>query len=544
MATDSENSNGISPSKANKVRNNAKKRARYDNGRKLDTSTSSFDENTSEELLKQKQKNKDLQFIIGKMQGQLDVLTKRIEDLTNVMLDLQNEKKKLVELLEKKSSPNKKQKKAAAVKSATNNIRNKTTHSNTAPPKPNETNNQVKNDGENANEQDNNTLQSTSEHTPLDQADAHTATPVELSGKDEENEIEMKSDDKQSESESDEETDDDTDENNVVDDEGFTVMRNEKNTQKNKRSTKVPPVDIWTDNRAEIQREIQATLPKDSCLFGRVNNGKFRVFTNDAPTRLVLIEFLKKKSITFNTYTPSDEKMVNVLIKGLDHIDDSDAIKDALALKGFEPIKIQKHITGYMRKNNIKSNLWLIVLQPNTDTNELFKIKAIDRAIVKFDFLRKPKVIQCRRCQRFNHSASNCMLPYRCVKCTDDHEPGKCKSVTNKNKFKPKCVNCQGNHTANDAANCDAFKKAIELKTSKTKKVSNKQTNKQTSNSSTKSYATIAKPKQQKVNDRETVNINNFINTQNNMLSEFMSTIQKMQQQFITTFTCKNGQRN
>lgn len=30
-------------------------------------------------------------------------------------------------------------------------------------------------------------------------------------------------------------------------------------------------------------------------------------------------------------------------------------------------------------------------------------------------------------------------------------------------------MNCQGNHTANDAANCPAFKKAIELKDNKQK---------------------------------------------------------------------------
>lgn len=38
------------------------------------------------------------------------------------------------------------------------------------------------------------------------------------------------------------------------------------------------------------------------------------------------------------------EKMINVLIQGLDHIEDSSVIKNALADNGSVPQKIQKHV--------------------------------------------------------------------------------------------------------------------------------------------------------------------------------------------------------
>ncbi|KAI4473877.1 hypothetical protein M0802_015898 [Mischocyttarus mexicanus] len=38
--------------------------------------------------------------------------------------------------------------------------------------------------------------------------------------------------------------------------------------------------------------------------------------------------------------------------------------------------------------------------------------------------------MQCRRCQRFGHSVSNCDLEYRCVKCREEHEPGECKAAS------------------------------------------------------------------------------------------------------------------
>lgn len=205
-------------------------------------------------------------------------------------------------------------------------------------------------------------------------------------------------------------------------------------------------------------------LPRDSCFFSRINNTKFRVIPCNATVRGSLIEFLTERKYQFNTYTPSDEKMVNVIVRGIEHITEENVIIDELSVHGFVPHKVQKYVTGYMRHNKVSSNLWLLTLLPNTDTNELFKMKAIDHAIVKFEFLKKPKIIQCKRCQRLFHSASNCKLPFRCVKCVESHEPGKCK-IDGNNKLKPKCVNCLGEHTANDAKNCQYFKRQLKTKT-------------------------------------------------------------------------------
>lgn len=272
----------------------------------------------------------------------------------------------------------------------------------------------------------------------------------------------------------------------------------ENNTNTIKRSNKIPPVDVWSTNRAEVQRLILSKLPPSSCLFGRINNGKFRIFPRDCQTRQIVIGFLTKRKYQFNTYTPIDEKMINVIIKGLDHIDDPDTVKENLAEHGFVPNKIQKHVTGYMRKNDVKSNLWHIVLQPNTDIKALFAIRVIDNAIVKFEFLKKPKVIQCKRCQRLYHSASNCSLPYRCVKCTKNHEPGQCGSNTDTNKFTPQCVNCNGKHTANDMQKCPFLQKALNNKEQNSKKKSSKSEKKTSSNSqiqSGTSFADIVKKK-------------------------------------------------
>lgn len=527
--------NGNTPLKAKSDRKNANKRGRFDGNRELNISNNSFEGDESEELSKEKEKNRDLQFQFGKMQKQISDLTGEVKKLTKIIEDLQTEKKQLFEMLNKKS-PARNEKKQTRKKKSTS------TQNNTLTQTPRENNIQTARNMNDDNKQDGNST-STSSAQPQ-QTDTNSTQSSELADIEMSENGDIKTPLNASEQSDDHDSESNSSSEELSDYESDNENENKK-THTTKRSHKIPPIDVWTDKRAEIQQKIQAIVPPNSCLFGRINNAKFRVFPSDTSARLKIIDFFKEKNIEFNTYTPNEEKMINVLIKGLDHVDDVDVIKDALAAKGFEPLKIVKHTTGYMRKNQIKSNLWLIVLQPNTDTNELFKIKAIDSAIIKFDFLRKPKVIQCRRCQRFNHSASNCSLPYRCVKCTDKHEPGKCKSES-KNKFKPKCVNCQGPHTANDAANCPAFKRTIELRASKQKEPTKKSDVKLKINKSSlrtsQTYAQQlnANPQPNKTNDRTNVNIDQFVVNQNKMFSEFMATMQKMQQQFITNYARKN----
>lgn len=138
-------------------------------------------------------------------------------------------------------------------------------------------------------------------------------------------------------------------------------------------------------------------------------------------------------------------------------------------------------------------------------------------------------------------------MPYRCVKCTTTHEPGDCLSESKGIKFKPKCVNCNGNHTANDASNCPAFKKAIELKNSKqktsTKENASKSSIKTSAARTSQSYSERVKMNQQPIKNKNRENsIDKFVNAQNKMMNDFMHTIQQMQQQFIKKFNTKNSQ--
>lgn len=478
---------------------NSKKKGRFDFNRAM----SDDDDASSSELEKERKRNDLLTNMVSALQEQITKLTEQVSRLNDTICSMQSEKSALLELIKAKEIPF----------FDPNEINTDSVHSNET-------------DKTNESEREEN------RDTEAMTVDNDDNVPNERDG--------------------------DTQNGDVTErNESPTATRNtntKPNTDTIKRSNKVPPIDIWTENRAEIQRMISNKLPSDSCLFSRVNNSKFRVFPRDAYVRSTVIDFLNERNYQFNTYTPSDEKMINVIIRGLEHVDDEQIIVEELAENGFVPHKVQKYVTGYMRHNNVRPNLWLITLQPNTDTSQLFLIKAIDHAIVKFEFLKKPKVIQCKRCQRLFHSASNCKLPFRCVKCIDAHEPGNCK-IDGNNKLKPKCVNCKGEHTANDFKNCPYFQKAIETQNERSNKskpadsTKNKQT-KPTTNpnmvSAKMSFAdqvkqnkTEHKPKAKQSQKQSQTNsvLEKFIENQNYMMQQFMQSMSNMQQQFITSFS-------
>lgn len=69
--------------------------------------------------------------------------------------------------------------------------------------------------------------------------------------------------------------------------------------------------------------------------------------------------------------------------------------------------------------------------------------------MVSWGTLKKKGVFQYRNCQRIGHASSNCSLDFRCVKCDESHEPGKCTISTKTDTTNLKCANCgQNGHPA------------------------------------------------------------------------------------------------
>lgn len=104
--------------------------------------------------------------------------------------------------------------------------------------------------------------------------------------------------------------------------------------------------------------------------------------------------------------------------------------------------------------------------------NELKAIHGLLYRCIHWEPLRKPEITQCRNCQSFFHSASNCYLPTRCVKCKENHEIGKCslEQLAETEREKLFCVLCNKYGHPASYRGCEKYKELKQkLRTKKTR---------------------------------------------------------------------------
>lgn len=538
METDTAISNGqnsiLTPSKLN-TKQTETKSFKYKRKIRDTESESEHIDFLYEQLTKEQENNEYLKKELSEMRLQIGELTKTIHDLNDTIKKLESHNKDLLKSIRKDIKNSKKCSENSVKKTKTQTPTEQKTTSNTQTPKNNTNMGQ---------ESEKNTQSHQSKSTMETQVDnTHNINDALNNSKSDTN----------SNIESDEEEE----------------QENSSNTQNNihefnenegvQRSSKIPPIDIWTENQQATQILIRHHMPKYSCIFNKINKTKMRVTTKTPEIRLQLIELLQDRKIQYNTYTPSDDRMQNILLKGTD-IENEEIISQTLEKNGIQPYSIRKFETGYMRKNKITSNIWQITLQPKTDTNTVLGIRYIAEWSVKWEVMRKPTITQCRRCQRFNHSASNCTLPYRCVKCANTHNPGECPIDRNTNKTKPTCVNCKGEHTANNARLCPTFKKQLDIKEQKKqpKRKNTPHNNRDKTNNNTKSYTdskysyaniiTHQKRNENETalnrnenNNKSTLNIYQLLEKNKQSINSILNAFMESQCEMINALMSKNG---
>lgn len=192
-----------------------------------------------------------------------------------------------------------------------------------------------------------------------------------------------------------------------------------------------------------------------------------RIICHGTELKNSIMEFLSECGVEFNTFAEKGCKKKAFIIRGLIHGSCDDNIKriaNALAEYHIEGVvNISKFETPTMKRSKNSTPLYQLVLESNVDVTRLVDIKIIDSFCVRFESMHNSKVVQCRRCQRFSHTAASCAFKYRCVQCLLDHDPGSCPRITNK-KIPIGCINCQAAgfkhiaHTANDLVHCEYFK--------------------------------------------------------------------------------------
>ena len=216
------------------------------------------------------------------------------------------------------------------------------------------------------------------------------------------------------------------------------------------KSSLVKPliINIMESSQQTSYRIVKESLGINNFRIKRINNTRHYIQLENLTDHMAVLDILSQRKIKYFSFTPKSRKPQTLLLKGLDNSFSPEEIlaelKD-LNLPNTNILKVSNFATTNSIKNNVVLPFFLIQISPESDLNTLTKIKSLLHQTITWDKIIKKDPIMCSRCQRTGHSASNCHLDYRCVKCAENHEPGNCKIKKDEKVIPSKlfCVRCK-----------------------------------------------------------------------------------------------------
>ena len=236
-----------------------------------------------------------------------------------------------------------------------------------------------------------------------------------------------------------------------------------ENANDNKKSPP-PPIVLHSkpgDHKKYIN-DLEAKVKNGFYVKYTLNNTN--LFIKDIDEYHKYIENLKEDNVQFHTYTPKNERQHAFVLRGMDSCTDpQDILSD---IKDKYKIDIHK----IYKLKNTQRGLYLVVTDNTITLKFLNKhVQYVYHTKVTWELRRNvPEVIQCRRCQKWNHSTSGCNSAPKCLKCAQEHWTRECTMVhkTDNNTHKNiKCANCNGDHLA-FSKECPVYKKKVAEKES------------------------------------------------------------------------------
>ncbi|GFU83171.1 nucleic-acid-binding protein from transposon X-element [Trichonephila clavipes] len=222
-----------------------------------------------------------------------------------------------------------------------------------------------------------------------------------------------------------------------------------------------PPVflEITTEYRSQM-KVLNAKYPK---LRSKMTGEYLKLYTDTDDEYYEIQAFLESIKYKFFSITPKKDRPIKVVIKGLPRDTDTKDIHSDLIDAGFTVLKVTQLI-GKITKEKIP--VFLVSLPRNITNAKIFELKKLSYLSVNVEGYESNGVTQCYSCNKFNHTADNCRLTLRCLKCGENHQTRECQIQRTENAF---CINCQKfGHMAN-YAKCPLYPKQKKVTTSSSK---------------------------------------------------------------------------
>lgn len=161
-----------------------------------------------------------------------------------------------------------------------------------------------------------------------------------------------------------------------------------------------------------------------------------------------LTSYLREKKIPYYTYALEEERLLRVVIRRVPREIPTTDVVESLKAQNY-PVREVHRMYHHITKATF--DMVLVILDRTREGKDIFNLKYVCGLYrISVEPPRKSQYpSQCHNCQSYGHSARNCHLRPRCVKCTEDHSTNECKR-TRDSPDPPSCVLCgEMGHPAN-----------------------------------------------------------------------------------------------
>lgn len=173
-------------------------------------------------------------------------------------------------------------------------------------------------------------------------------------------------------------------------------------------------------------------------------NNVVKINANTSDTYRKLIKYMKESGIAHHTYQLKENRAYRVVIRNLHHTVPIEELKELLHKEGF-PVRAITNIQH--RKTKAPLPMFYVDLEPAENNKDIYKLRFLNNQVIKVEPPhKKHTIVQCTRCQQYNHTKTYCTLPFACVKCGGSHDS---KTCTKSRNLPAKCALCKEDHPAN-----------------------------------------------------------------------------------------------
>lgn len=222
------------------------------------------------------------------------------------------------------------------------------------------------------------------------------------------------------------------------------------------KKPKIPPVVVYHNFNLDTINKIKGKLSKDIKI--KYMGNRSNIYTENLEDYNTILQYAKETKYEHYTHTPKELKEFKMILKNISpHISESE-IKEDLERQDLKINRVKQMAKKLENNTELKLPVFIINFAPNTLKRDIFKIKYVCNSVIQWDHYQSNiKIIQCFRCQGFNHISTNCFKNPVCRKCSGPHFTSACIDSSN---LVIKCVNCKGEHEAN-SAECVVYNRVL-----------------------------------------------------------------------------------